>query len=163
MPSIDDEVAALRGQLRVLSDRLEIRDLLDRYVVALDTIDETADDDWFSELFTEDARFTFPIGSHTGLAGLAAFQRKARARWARTHHLSANHRIEQAGDTATVRVHQLATHVHQGGDPSRTFDVGGYYEGRAVRTPSGWRFDRLSFHVVWSTGERLAEMTGAEF
>ncbi|MEN3584385.1 hypothetical protein AAH978_09550 [Streptomyces sp. ZYX-F-203] len=41
--------------------------------------------------------------------------------------------------------------------------MGGYYEGRAVRTATGRRFDRLSFHVVWSTGERPAEMTGAEF
>ncbi|WP_455354484.1 nuclear transport factor 2 family protein [Streptomyces sp. SYSU K217416] len=164
MSSTDDEIAALRDRLRTLTDRAEIRDLFDRYVVSLDLIGERDyaddyDDDWFRTVFTEDARFVFPIGDHKGVEGFAAFQREARARWARTHHITANHVVDVDGDRAVIRAHQFATHVHPGSPALGShFDVGGCYEVRAVRTGEGWRFDDVAFHVVWATGEPLPSM-----
>ncbi|MFF6782517.1 nuclear transport factor 2 family protein [Streptomyces sp. NPDC012510] len=165
MSSIDDEIAALRAQLAELTDRAELRDLFDRYVVSLDLIGERDyGDDWFRTVFTDDARFSFPIGDHQGIEGFAAFQREARARWARTHHVTANHVVDIAGERAVLRAHQFATHVHPGSEPLGShFDVGGYYEVGAVRTSRGWRFDDVAFHVVWAAGEPLPSMAHVKY
>ncbi|MGW0394691.1 nuclear transport factor 2 family protein [Streptomyces sp. NPDC003042] len=162
MTSADDEIAALRDRLRDLTDRAELRDLFDRYVVTLDLIGERDyDDDWFRTVFTEDVRFGFPIGDHRGVQGFAAFLREARARWYRTHHITANHQVDIDGDRAVVRAHQFATHVHLhtlAAAARPHFDVGGAYEARAVRTSEGWRFTEVDFHVVWTAGAPLSTM-----
>ncbi|MFE1029065.1 nuclear transport factor 2 family protein [Streptomyces sp. NPDC058818] len=169
MSSTADQVASLRAQLRVLTDRLEIKDLFDRYIVALDRAHEAEfDDAWYRTVFTQDVRFTFPIGVHKGVEGFAEFQRAAKARWARTHHLCANHVVELDGDQARLRVHQVATHLHlpegeageAGEDP---FVVSGYYDVHAVRTHVGWQFDDVSFHVVSAIGRRLPSMADLPF
>ncbi|GAA0298379.1 hypothetical protein GCM10010302_41310 [Streptomyces polychromogenes] len=162
MPSSHDDIAELRDQIRVLRDRAELRELFDRYVTALDTFDGTGPDEaGFRALFTEDATFAFPIGVCTGVEAFAALQREARDRWARTHHVSANHRVTLDGDRALVRAQQVTTHVHHGGPgPVSHFDVGGHTEARAVRTPDGWRLSHVSFRVVWDSGVRLPELAG---
>ncbi|MEV7618187.1 nuclear transport factor 2 family protein [Streptomyces sp. NPDC089799] len=181
----EGELAALRAQVRDLRDRVELRELFDRYVISLDRPDGYAGDGYagdgpagddlagegtagdaarFAELFTEDAEFRYPIGTVTGITGYAAFLRRAKGRWARTHHLGATHDIRVTGDAATLRVHQLTTHVHRdeedAGDPVEPFDVGGWYDAGAVRTDAGWRLNRISFHVVWATGRRPADFSG---
>ncbi|MEU3316859.1 nuclear transport factor 2 family protein [Streptomyces sp. NPDC006662] len=163
MPTTYDDLADLREQIRVLRDRAELRELFDRYVAALDTRDGAgADEARFAGLFTEDATFAFPIGVCTGVAAFAAFQREARERWARTHHVSANHSITLDGDRALVRAQQLTTHVHHAGaGQAAHFDVGGHTEARAVRTPDGWRLNQVTFRVVWDSGVRLPEFAGA--
>ncbi|MGW7103685.1 nuclear transport factor 2 family protein [Streptomyces sp. NPDC054838] len=167
MPSIHDELADLSAQVRVLRDRAELRDLFDRYVSALDTGARAragAGAVAFDELFTEDASFVFPIGTCTGAEGFAVLRREAGARWSRTHHISANHDIRLDGDRATLRVQQLTRHLHRpGAGPAAPFEVGGYCQARAVRTPAGWRLDRVAFHVVWDAGDRLPELTGVQW
>ncbi|MEU9033101.1 nuclear transport factor 2 family protein [Streptomyces sp. NPDC048383] len=163
MPSTHDEIADLRRQVRILRDRADLRELFDRYVSALDTYGETEPaGDRFAELFTEDVTFTFPIGTSEGIEGFTAFQREAGARWARSHHLAANHSIGLDGDRATLRAQQLTFHVHHDGDhPAGRFDVGGHCVAAAVRTDSGWRLNRVAYHVVWDSGDRLPEFAGA--
>ncbi|MEU9716937.1 nuclear transport factor 2 family protein [Streptomyces sp. NPDC047976] len=162
MPSTHDDIAALREQVQALSDRAELRELFDRYVTALDTHDGTGpEDSRYASLFTEDATFSFPIGVCEGIEAFAAFQRGARERWARIHHTSSNHSVVLDGDRATLRAQQLTTHVHHAGrGPSAHFEVGGYSEARAVRTPAGWRLSHVAFHVVWDSGARLPELAG---
>ncbi|MDA5285595.1 nuclear transport factor 2 family protein [Streptomyces sp. NPDC054904] len=163
MPSTHDDIADLREQVRILRDRADLRDLFDRYVTALDTYGEAEPDvTRFAELFTEDVTFTFPIGTSEGIGGFTAFQREAGARWARSHHLASNHSIVLDADRATLRVQQLTFHVHHDGDRSaRNFDVGGHCVAAAVRTDSGWRLNRVAYHVVWDSGDRLPEFAGA--
>ncbi|MEO3975097.1 nuclear transport factor 2 family protein [Streptomyces sp. CAU 1734] len=147
----DTELAALTTRIRELSDRIELRELFDAYVTALDLAGDPGDRARYTALFTEDATFTFPIGTCTGITAYTAFQAAARARWAHTHHLSANHTITLHGDRARLRVHQSATHLHH--TPGHTpFTIGGHYDAHAVRTPGGWRLNRVAFHVTWTTG-----------
>ncbi|GAA3248346.1 hypothetical protein Slala03_68620 [Streptomyces lavendulae subsp. lavendulae] len=164
MPSPHDEIADLREQVRVLRDHAELRELFDRYVCALDTGGPPGRDrERFASLFTEDVTFAFPIGVCTGIEAFTAFQREAGERWARTHHLSAGHRVDLDGDRATLRVQQTTTHVHHTTDAAPAhFDVGGYAEARAVRTGAGWRLSHVAFHVVWDSGVRLPELTGVQ-
>ncbi|MCX5381204.1 nuclear transport factor 2 family protein [Streptomyces sp. NBC_00091] len=162
MPSTHDDIAALREQIQLLRDRAELRELFDRYVTALDTYDGAGpEESRYAPLFTEDATFAFPIGVCAGVEAFAAFQREARERWARTHHLSTNHSVVLDGDRATLRAQQLTTHVHHAGAAGAAhFEVGGHTEARAVRTPDGWRLSHVAFHVVWDSGVRLPELAG---
>jgi hypothetical protein len=146
------ELAVLRRQVRELTDRAAISELIDRYVVLLDTQDENGfDESWPRTVFTEDVRLHFPIGTHEGLAGVAEFHLAAKQKFDRTLHLSANHAVRLDGDRAQVRFHLIATHVHHdGGVP--LFDIGGHYTGEAVRTAAGWRFREWGFHLTWASG-----------
>ncbi|WP_410537965.1 nuclear transport factor 2 family protein [Streptomyces sp. KL2] len=145
------EDAALRDQVRMLADRSEITALLDRYVVLLDTQDENGfDETWPRRIFTEDVRLVFPIGEHHGLDGLSEFHYRAKRKFVRTHHLASNYLVDLDGDRAAFRFQMISTHVHPGEKP--LFEVGGHYEGEAVRTDEGWRIRRWTYHVAWSTG-----------
>ncbi|MFE9707168.1 nuclear transport factor 2 family protein [Streptomyces sp. NPDC005930] len=149
------ELDALRAQVRALSDRTEIAELVDRYVTLLDTQDEHGfDDGWPAGVFTEDCLLEFPVGTLEGREGAAAFHFDRKSRFARTHHLASNYGITTDGDTARIRVHLVASHVHHedGPDPGGRFDIGGHSEAEAVRTPDGWRIRRWRFHLTWSDG-----------
>ncbi|MEU6895971.1 nuclear transport factor 2 family protein [Streptomyces sp. NPDC046557] len=156
MTVTDEEVADLRAQLRVLTDRAEIVELVDRYVTLLDTQDDYGfDDAWTRSVFTEDCRLEFPVGRFEGLDGLAHFHFEKKAKFDRTHHLAANYGINLKGDVAILRVHLIASHVHlhDGPDPGGRFDIGGYSEGEAVRTLDGWRLRSWKFNLKWSAGD----------
>ncbi|MCD9193526.1 nuclear transport factor 2 family protein [Streptomyces albireticuli] len=154
MSTIDRELTELHIQVRALADRAAISELVDRYVVLLDTQDADGfDDSWPATVFTDDVELAFPVGTWQGLEGVARFHYEAKARFAHTLHLSGNHTITLDGDEADVRLHLVATHVHHPADPARAhFDIGGHYAGRAVRTDDGWRFRTWGFHLDWSTG-----------
>lgn len=137
-------------RLRLLVDRVELQDLVDRYLTGLD--DAEFDDDWARSVFTEDGRFEFALGGHEGVAGMAAFTAAMMGKWQRTHHVSAGHHVDLDGDLAQVRGTLIATHLHRDAVAAEPFQVGDRFEGEAVRTAGGWRFTRLAFEVVWSRG-----------
>jgi hypothetical protein len=144
--------------LRGLADRMDVRELVDRYLAGLDRA--RFDDAWARSIFTEDGRFEVPMGGHRGAAGMAGFTAAMMAKWRRTHHLAAGHLVELDGDRARVSGNLIATHLHPGPDPApgappgaaEIFQVGDRFEGDAVRTDAGWRFERLAFELVWSRG-----------
>ncbi|WP_330290083.1 nuclear transport factor 2 family protein [Streptomyces sp. NBC_00576] len=154
------------GPLRRLADRLDVQELVDRYLAGLD--DAEFDDAWARSIFTEDGRFQFMMGGHDGVAGMAEYTAAMMGKWRRTHHVAAGHLVEIDGDRARVRGSLIATHLHpheatpeqppgQPGAHGRPgapepFQVGDRFEGEAVRTDAGWRFARLAFEVVWTRG-----------
>ncbi|MGW2492625.1 nuclear transport factor 2 family protein [Streptomyces sp. NPDC001606] len=155
---LTDELAALRREVRRLTDRAELSALLDRYTVLLDTQDDHGfDAHWPATVFTEDVRLHFPIGTHEGLAGVAEFHYRAKIRFARTIHLSGNHIVQLDGDRARVRCHMVTTHVHRPAPqrPDRIgalFQLGGFGVGEAVRTAEGWRLSEWGFTATWADG-----------
>jgi hypothetical protein len=146
--------SALVRLVRSLSDRADISELIDRYFTAFDRLtDEARDDEWYRSVFTEDLRLVFPVGGHTGIDGVAEFNRAARAKWVRTHHLSANHLVTLDGDRATVRAHLLVTHVPGPDGAAHHLSTGSHFDAIAVRTQAGWRLGKLVFTLVWISGE----------
>ncbi|GAA4227679.1 hypothetical protein GCM10022254_15960 [Actinomadura meridiana] len=135
--------------LHLLVDRIGVQDLVDRYLAGLDEAE--FDDTWARSVFTEDGRFEFPMGGHDGVPGMAEFTAAMMGKWRRTHHVAAGHAVEIDGDRARVRGNLIATHLHRDETPE-PFQVGDRFEGEAVRTDAGWRFERLAFEVVWSRG-----------
>ncbi|MEU8589971.1 nuclear transport factor 2 family protein [Streptomyces sp. NPDC048664] len=133
-----------------IADRLEVQDLVDRYLASLD--EAAFDDAWARSVFTEGGRFEFPMGGHDGVPGMASFTAAMMGKWRRTHHVAAGHRVEVDGDRARVRGNLIATHLHPDEIPAEHFQVGDRFEGEAVRTDAGWRFTRLALEVVWTRG-----------
>jgi SnoaL-like protein len=127
--------------------------LLDRYFVSLD--DEDLDDVWARGLFTPDAVVAFPMSRHEGITGMAAYHSTALSVFAATQHLGSRAVVEVTGDSAVLRANLISTHVHhvpaKGGTP-QLFATGTFVDGRARRTPLGWRLSELTFRLVWANG-----------
>ncbi|MFH8570257.1 nuclear transport factor 2 family protein [Streptomyces sp. NPDC017993] len=147
LKSVDERVERL-------VHRTEVAELLDRYLVGLD--EQRLDDGWAESLFTTDACVEFPVGRHEGIAGLAAFHRTAMAKFARTQHLNSGAVVDIEGERATVRANLISTQVLSS---QALFTTGTFARGEARLGAEGWRFQRLSFALVWSSGEPPALRT----
>jgi hypothetical protein len=152
MGDIDD----LRLQVRRLTDRAEIGDLIDRFSCDLDDYTLTGrpfDVDWVRRYFTEDAKVSYPVGEATGAAAISALiDGTGMAPFARTQHVTTNYVLDLDGDPdrVSVRFNLIATHVHrQGGD---AFTGGDYHDGEVARTADGRRFTRQGLTVTWVDG-----------
>ncbi len=137
-----------------LLDRLEIADLFEKYLSMLD--DGSFCESNAGDIFTPDAMFAFPSGTHQGLEGLDTFTDRFMGHWALTHHIVGHCRVDVGRDIATVTQSVLATHVHRDSPPppksGNHFQLGGRFDGTARRTAVGWRLCRLDFHVAWTVG-----------
>ncbi len=143
--------------VRALLDRSEIDAVITRYFVGLD--ERRFTDAWVRSIFTDDVRLTFPIGDHTGTAGLAESSRQGVAPFVRTLHHSTNHVIDLDGDRAAIRATLVADHIHppkvvasRGPGATSRFTIGAHVEGEAVRTGRGWRISRLTMVLAWTEG-----------
>src|SRR5580704_13368507 len=103
-------------EFRSLVERERLVALVDHYVNTLDE-PSTFDEDWARSLFTEDVRLEHVIAVLEGIEEVAAAHRIVMARWARTFHFSANHRIEIDGERAHLTARLMAIHVHPGENP----------------------------------------------
>jgi hypothetical protein len=167
MSSIVEEVNALREQLRALSDRAAIGELIGRYHLGLDQ--KQLNDAWARSIFTKDAVLEYPVGEHRGIEGLVGFHKGVVDRWERTLHITTNYSIDLDSDQARLKSSLFAVQIHlaqtrrQRNDDSAFF-VAGTYDGELVRLSGGWRIQRLAFRVAWIKGRGpadLEEMTKA--
>ena len=132
--------------LRTLRDKLEITEQLRRYAWALDTNDLES----WKTVFTPDA--TLDYSSAGGASGsrdevAAALQRAVDAVPVGQHSIS-NIEIELNGDRARVRaLYFLPTQLPGSAEPSF---YGGCYHHDFVRTPEGWKSERLVAQGLWS-------------
>ena len=140
------------AQLQWLVDRAAISDLLNDFARALD------DQDWegYAANYAPDGVLDIaPTIRHEGRAGMAEFVAGSLGRYAGTHHLSSNHRIDVDGDTATTRSYLLAAHVFDAAQPHRHADGAGWYLCSLRRLPEGWRFEHVRLVVRYVAGEPL--------
>ncbi|GIE92965.1 nuclear transport factor 2 family protein [Paractinoplanes rishiriensis] len=145
-PAIDD---VTEGRETIMqTPGTEVGTLLDRYLTGLD--EGGCDERWAAALFTADAVVEFPVGRHEGRAGLAGFHRAAMAKFTRTQHLNSPAVVDLDGDRAILRASLISTQVLPSGS---LFTTGTAAHGEARRTAEGWRLQRLSFRLIWQTGE----------
>ena len=124
--------------LREVSDRLEINEILARYCHALDMQNWPA----FRALFTADARMDFaafggPVGS---VADVEAHLRPVLESLKGSEHVSTTVMIDLEGDTAKARsaaIVPLTRALDDGGE--YTLFNGLFYEDELTRTADGWR------------------------
>ncbi|WP_439947391.1 nuclear transport factor 2 family protein [Streptomyces sp. BBFR109] len=143
------DLEEMQRQLRTLTDRAEITDLMDRYLRSLD--EGVFDDEWARAFHTEDVTAEMPVGAVRGREALLRRVRQAMALFDRTVHFGADITVEIDGDRATTRGAQLSTHVLADGTDG-VFVSAGHVENELVRTADGWRISASALRVVWTQG-----------
>lgn len=142
------------SDLAYLFDRLELRDLVDRYATTVDRgrPDETA------TLFTEDGQLRIfergkpdPVRERVGRRAIADAM-KGLGRYDVTLHVIGNHTAVIDGDTATGETYCLAHHVRDVEGPDDTTVPYDYvmhirYLDRYRRTGEGWRIELRELQV----------------
>jgi uncharacterized protein (TIGR02246 family) len=141
-----DEVAALKGQLRQLTDRLEIADLFTAFTAAMDS----QDFEWLACLFTPQIVIEHPGGTWDGFDQVTTGMRKAVASHFISHHMISNQRVAIDGDSARVVAYFHSVHLDDPNHTDQHNDHGGWYLCELTRTSDGWRFSRLKQASVWT-------------
>lgn len=135
-----------------LADHAAISDVLTRYATALDMRDW----DLLDAVFTHDAvgEYGGRIGrTYHGRAAIVELVRGALTGLDASQHILANPRVTVAGDLATSHVELHAQHFLPGNARGgSTFEVGGTYLDRLLRTPDGWRITHRRLAVAWTKG-----------
>jgi 3-phenylpropionate/cinnamic acid dioxygenase small subunit len=124
-----------------LSDRLEIRELLDRYAAVVDERRWDA----LLEVFTPDAQvdYTSTGGKSGALRPVMEWLARALAPWPLNLHFVTNAAIELAGDRARSRCYFQAPMGRVLPDGTQEIITNaGWYDDELVRTPAGWRIAR---------------------
>lgn len=135
--------------VRQLSDRIEIADLLTSYTRAIDT----GDWDRLDSVFTPDARidYTATGGVQGSFPEVKAWLAEVLPLFARRQHVIGQSEVVLDGDAASVTAYFTNPMVSVGDDGAeRLFACGGYYHHRLVRTPEGWRSRLLTEELVWT-------------
>ena len=135
------------------ADRLELRDLVQKYARAVDRRDA----DLLDSLFVDDAEMlvfldpasTEPTSTIRGRQELARITKVVSSYVATTHFIG-NHLAEVAGDTATGETYCLGYHIYDQ-DGERRRDVWSIrYEDRYVRHEGRWHFAQRRLIVDWT-------------
>ncbi|MBT2367099.1 nuclear transport factor 2 family protein [Streptomyces sp. ISL-10] len=143
------DITEMQRELRALTDRAEITDLLDRYLRSLD--EGVIDEEWARAFHTEDVTAEMPVGTVHGRDAVLATVGRAMALFDRTVHLGAGPVIEIDGDRATARGAQLSTHVLADGS-EEVFVSAGRTDTELVRTTAGWRISATALRIAWTQG-----------
>lgn len=133
-------------------DRLEIADLLQRYLTALDDKHY----ELLEKVFTPGAKLhyeMFPGSRPSTYPEMVQAFRDFNASFLVTQHAMGHPEIEVSGDEARSRTSLRALHVQQGiGGERSTWLVYGFYRDRLVRTAPGWRISERSFRSIHTEG-----------
>ncbi|MFG1919102.1 nuclear transport factor 2 family protein [Micromonospora sp. NPDC048898] len=142
----ESEIDGLRHQLRELSDRSEITDLITRLGVWLDG--HCLEDP--GELFAANVMAETPGGRQEGFDVVVDGARRAHADYARLQHFVSNVLVDLDGDQASAQAHLVAVFISEG-EQADTRVLVGHYRLGTLRTPVGWRISRLAILPSWSS------------
>jgi SnoaL-like domain len=150
------EATMAHYDMRDLSDRAEITDLVSRLGACLDE----ARFDEMAGLLAEDVTVRTPGGEAVGRTAVAAQARRNHPADQRFQHVITNVLVDLDGDRATARAN-LVLHVTVPGDRSPDdpapavaprAGLGEVYSFGLARTPAGWRFARVEIEPRWLSG-----------
>lgn len=138
--------------MKALLDRVELNELMNRYAASIDLRDWTRLRTVFVDGDVE-ADFT-SMGVKQVFRGPAErwveTVRQSLIGFDATQHFFANHSAEIDGERAVDTRYMQAR--HQLG--AEHYTIGGYYTGRMLRTPQGWRIAAYALTVTFSEGDR---------
>ena len=139
--------------VQAVSDKIEIAELLARYARAVDT------KDWalWKTVFTPDAHldYTSATSSIGSRDEVAAWMERSLSAVPMTQHFISNVEIELDGDRAEVRA-MFYNPMHLPGMAEMSY-CGGYYHHDMVRTPDGWKSQKLVEENMWFVNPITAE------
>lgn len=145
-------------ELPLISDRLEITDVITRYTrlvdgTDLDSADFRGGTHDVSSIFTDDA--TLDYSSAGGPVDTPAvtleWVRQMKSAFLRWQHVIGQVDVEVDGDTARATAYLVNPMVAANPDGTEAvIEVGGYYHHELVRTDAGWRSRHMVDEIVWT-------------
>jgi hypothetical protein len=146
---------ALERNSEALQHRLEIMELTSSLLLLIDAREWAAAEELFTDRVNVD--YTSLNGGEpqtVSPAGLVGGWRQMLDHLEATQHLQGNHVISVDGDEATCATNVQGTHVLPNATGGHIWTVGGRYDFRLTRTPSGWRISAMTLAVKWATGNQ---------
>lgn len=140
----------MEKNLRLLLDRQEINDLLNRYCSSLDGRDWAR----LATCFIPDAvgYYGEDAGQKNGYEQIEQLCRAALEPLDSSQHLTGNYEIEIDGDRASSRCYLQAQHTKAGTPGGDNLTLGGIYLDKIVRTAEGWRIAQRELRILWQEG-----------
>lgn len=144
--------------IQSLLDRISISDVVYAYATGLDRRD------WelYRSIFIRTIEMDFSsVGLGSGTFEADEWVRDAKRLFAgfrATQHTSTNHVHELRGDEATCTSNMQAEHFvvrepDDGLDDGKDrWTIGGYYINELVRTPIGWKLEKVTLMMTWQSG-----------
>lgn len=144
------------GRLDDMADRVELRDLVDRYALAADTRDR----DGFVGAFTADGVLSVGSTELRGAKRLADPLAYLDLHYVRTMHFTGNHIVDLDGDSAEGIVYGLAHHLTKDGTELRDTAMAVRYTDTYSRTDAGWRIAHRKVDVDWEEDRAAVPVRG---
>jgi hypothetical protein len=145
--TVDDQLA----QLRALTDRVAIQEVLARYAAAVDSGTWERLDD----VFVPGAIIDFEAngGLRDEYPAITDYLKAALGGFAAIQHYFMNFLFDVDGDRASGRFYCLTQMVTIVDGADQMLADGGYYDTVLVRTPVGWRVSELVGGLTWLDGQ----------
>jgi hypothetical protein len=149
----------LEYRIRRLEDRAQISEQVIRYAMGVDR------HDWamFADCFTDPVYADFSGGGIPAAtvprAELVARVSTALNGFTATQHISPNHVIEfdaSDADRAVCHSYMYAQHLLRGSGHGEFYLLRGSYANHMLRTPQGWRIERIIQNRSWEYGNTAA-------
>ncbi len=138
-------------------DRLELRELVERYALGADTRDR----EMFGAVFTDDGVLaTSAGGTYDGRAAIVSTLDYLDAHYPRSMHFVGNHQVELAGETAKGLAYCLAHHVYSRDGEDRDTLMVIRYQDEYRRTADEWRIARRALQIDWQEDRPLTVNSG---
>jgi len=137
------------------SDREQIIDVVNGVAMSADHRDWTAAQSYFmDEPFIDYSSLTGQPGSKVKAAelikGWSAFLPKFKF----TQHFISNHDVKIKGNTASCRSYVHAIHNLPYAEGSELWGVYGIYDHELIKTSSGWKVSKMTFHLLHQEGNK---------
>jgi hypothetical protein len=153
--------------LQRLLDESDLRDLIHRYALGLDTRDW----DLWRSIFTDDVVIDLsdyqpdPPPRRLPIDTFLGYTKRLFAGFDATQHFIGTHRFAIDGDRATITAHMRAEHWLTSGQGGDRYTMYGTYTDECVRTADGWRVSTVKLTLLREEGNRhlmlLAARRGA--
>lgn len=145
------------GRMEDAVDRLELRELVERYALGADSRDRLV----FGGAFTEDGVLATSTGrTYDGRDAVVSTLDHLDAHYPRSMHFVGNHQVQLDGDAATGLVYCLAHHVYARDGEDRDTLMVIRYRDEYRRTVDGWRISRRSLQIDWQEDRPLVVNPG---
>lgn len=141
----------MESALQVLTDQLEISNLLAHYATALDTRNWAG----LADVFLAEASCDYgSLGSPQGIDEITRLVSGTLRTLDATQHLIGNVVVKVDGDRADASCYLIAQHLRAATPGGEHYLIGGIYTDQVVRTPDGWRIAHRALTRLWTTGNR---------
>jgi hypothetical protein len=141
-----------RSDIQSVIDQVEIVNLLNRFVLSIDTRNYPTMRACLTGRVDFDYSALFGTVMPTAADELIENVRQNHAGLRSVQHLTANHVVTVDQDSATCTANFIAQHFLPNDRGGNSWTLGGRYDYKLTRTSTGWKICDCIIHVAWTEG-----------